>query len=224
MIGLSTNHSTMPKRDLSFGDRCIVKLDQALRSVCGTPSTPGRDNPALNAESSDLTQAERVIAGRLMRVNHTGEVCAQALYQGQALTARDAAVSSKLEHAAAEENDHLSWCSERIIELDGHPSLLNPLWYTGAFAIGALAGLAGNKWNLGFLAETEHQVVAHLDDHLTRLPQDDHSSHAILKQMREDEDRHATTALRAGGVDLPRPVKKLMNIASSVMTRTAYWI
>ena len=156
-----------------------------------------------------------------MRVNHAGEVCAQALYQGQALTARRDETRQQMEQAAEEENDHLVWCRQRIHELGGHTSLLNPLWYTGSLAIGAFSGLLGDKWSLGFLAETEHQVVRHLEGHLQRLPEGDEKSRAILEQMKIDEGEHCTTARDAGGSALPEPVKKLMNLASRVMTTTA---
>jgi ubiquinone biosynthesis monooxygenase Coq7 len=159
-----------------------------------------------------------------MRVNHSGEVCAQALYHGQALTARDAAAKGALEHAAQEETEHLAWTERRIDELEGKKSLLNPLWYAGSFAMGAAAGLLGDRWNLGFLAETEHQVAAHLDGHLRRLPAEDEKSRAILEQMKEDEGRHATSALQHGAAALPDPAKFAMRFASRVMTRTAYWI
>jgi ubiquinone biosynthesis monooxygenase Coq7 len=161
------------------------------------------------------------VAG-LLRVDHAGEVCAQALYQGQALTARRADVRSRLEQAAREENDHLAWCGRRLEELGSHRSLLNPLWYAGSFAIGALAGLAGDRWSLGFLAETERQVVRHLDGHLADLPPDDMKSRAILEQMREDEGRHATTAVDAGAAELPGAVKGLMAGVSRVLTAVAY--
>jgi ubiquinone biosynthesis monooxygenase Coq7 len=159
-----------------------------------------------------------------MRINHSGEVAAQALYQGQALTARLPGVRDKMERAAEEENDHLVWCERRINELGSHKSYLNPFWYAGSFAIGALAGAAGDKWSLGFVAETERQVVRHLDEHLSRLPEHDQRSRAVLEQMKEDEGHHATVALEAGGAELPEPVKKLMSLTSRVMTRTAYWV
>jgi len=160
----------------------------------------------------------------LMRVNHAGEVAAQALYHGQSLTARDPSVRAALERAAREENDHLVWCRDRLAALGGRTSRLDPLWYAGSFAIGALAGLAGDRWSLGFLAETERQVVAHLEDHLARLPPGDRQSRAVLEQMREDEGRHATTAMAAGGGELPPPLRHLMRLTSRIMTRTAYWI
>ena len=159
-----------------------------------------------------------------MRINHTGEVCAQALYQGQALTARLPQVRNRMERAAAEENDHLDWCEGRLQELDSRTSLLNPIWYAGSFAIGAAAGLAGDKWSLGFVAETEQQVGAHLDDHLNRLPERDSKSRAILEQMKEDEARHADQALKAGGAVLPGPIRFAMRLSSKIMTGTVYWL
>jgi ubiquinone biosynthesis monooxygenase Coq7 len=159
-----------------------------------------------------------------MRVNHVGEICAQALYQGQALTARNREVQHTLEQAAREETEHLAWTERRIAELSGRKSLLNPLWYGGSFAIGAFAGMLGDKWNLGFLAETERQVEAHLGGHLKRLPHHDQKSRAIVAQMQIDEAGHATTAVAHGGVDLPVPVKLAMKLGSKVMTQTAYWV
>jgi ubiquinone biosynthesis monooxygenase Coq7 len=159
-----------------------------------------------------------------MRVNHTGEICAQALYQGQALTARNPDARAALEQAASEENDHLAWTSQRIAELGGRTSFLNPLFYTGSFALGAVAGILGDKWNLGFLAETERQVEAHLEGHLGRLPAQDEKSRAIVAEMKDDEARHASTAIQHGGAELPAPVKLAMKMGSQVMTRTAFWI
>lgn len=212
------------ERHYDLFDRLLLTVDRGLRTVFGEPPTSGRPDPAENQAEAALDEAERRDVARLMRVNHAGEVCAQALYQGQALTARLPGVRDKLERAALEENDHLSWCARRTRELGGRTSLLNPLWYTGSFAIGALAGLAGDKWSLGFLAETENQVVRHLDGHLARLPEQDARSRAVLEQMREDEGRHATTAFDAGGAELPAPVKALMTLTSKAMTRTAYWL
>jgi ubiquinone biosynthesis monooxygenase Coq7 len=159
-----------------------------------------------------------------MRVNHSGEVCAQALYQGQAMTARRNEVRDQMQQAAMEENDHLLWCRQRLDELGGHTSLFNPLWYTGSLLIGAATGLLGDKWSLGFLAETEHQVVNHLLSHLDRLPKADAKSSAILTQMKEDEARHKASALQSGGSALPGPAKKIMTLMSRVMTLTAYRI
>ncbi len=205
-------------------DTLLIHVDQALRTVFGQPTTTGRPNPATRQPTDGLEPVEQQEAGRLMRVNHTGEVCAQALYQGQAWTAQLGEVRDRMDQAALEENDHLAWCRERLTELGTHPSVLNPLFYAGAFAIGAAAGRAGDRWSLGFVAETEHQVVAHLNDHLNRLPAQDQASRAILEQMKEDEARHATHALEAGGTPLPLPVRVLMKAVSKVMTGTTYWI
>ena len=214
----------MTPRHYSPFDRFIHGLDQALRTSLGPASSAARANPAAAIPEITLSAAERALAGRLMRVNHAGEISAQALYQGQALTAHLPTVRDKMEQAASEENDHLAWTEERIRELGTHTSVLGPLWYAGSFAIGALAGLAGDKWSLGFVAETEHQVVRHLDGHLARLPEHDAKSRAILEQMRTEETQHATAALAAGGAALPEPVRRLMALTSKVMTKTAYWL
>jgi len=214
----------MTSRQYSFFDQFVHGLDQALHTIFGPAPEASRTNPAANLAEAELAASERELAGRLMRINHAGEISAQALYQGQALTARLPTVRDKMEQAAIEENDHLAWTEERIRELGTHTSVLAPFWYAGSFTIGALAGIAGDKWSLGFVAETEHQVVRHLDSHLTRLPEHDAKSRAILDQMRMDEARHATTALAAGGATLPQPVKQLMALTSKVMTSTAYWL
>jgi ubiquinone biosynthesis monooxygenase Coq7 len=215
---------SMQTRQFSGLDKFISGLDQALHTVFGPTPRAERTNPATNAPAHDLDDRQRDLATRLMRINHAGEVSAQALYQGQAATARLPVVREKMEQAAQEENDHLAWTAERIGELGGHTSWLNPLWYAGSFTIGAIAGIAGDKWSLGFVAETEHQVVRHLDDHLSRLPQEDRKSRVILEQMRVDEAHHATTAIEAGAAELPAPVRQLMGLTSKIMTRTAYWI
>ncbi len=214
----------MSARQYNAMDRLIAGLDQALHTVFGPPPVAERVNPAAACDANDLDPEQRELAARLMRVNHAGEVAAQALYQGQALTARLPRVQEKMQQAAQEENDHLAWTAERIAELGGHTSWLNPVWYTQSFAIGALAGLAGDKWSLGFVAETEHQVVQHLDEHLARLASCDDKSRAILQQMRIDEAQHATTAIEAGAATLPAPLKQLMGLTSKVMTRTAFWV
>lgn len=211
-------------RNLSAADRFIGSLDQAMRLVFGPPPRAERSNPAALFPEPDLPAEERRLSGRLMRVNHSGEICAQALYQGQALTARLDDVRGKMERAAQEENDHLAWTEERVRELGSRTSFFNPLWYAGSFAIGAAAGLAGDRWSLGFLAETERQVVEHLSGHLDRLPAMDTKSRAILHQMREDEGKHATAAVEAGGAALPAPLRRLMRLTSRIMTRTAYWL
>jgi ubiquinone biosynthesis monooxygenase Coq7 len=214
----------MQERDYSPFDKFLMHFDTGLRTVFGRPRVTERPNPANNIAEAELTQADKELAGRLMRINHAGEVAAQGLYEGQALTARLADVRDKMERAAMEENDHLVWCESRINELGSHKSLLNPLWYGGSLMIGAIAGLAGDKWSLGFVTETERQVVRHLDSHLAQLSEKDQKSRAILQQMKEDEGHHATTALHAGGAELPTPVKKLMTLTSKVMTKTAFRI
>ena len=202
-------------------DRLIIGFDRALRTLCG-PAVSLRPVPGGNLPNPELSAAEKRHAAALMRVNHSGEVCAQALYQGQALTARDVAARTTLEHAAAEETEHLAWTAQRIDELGGRVSVLNPLFYAGSFAIGALSGLLGDKWNMGFLAETERQVEGHLDGHLEQLPVQDEKSRAIVAQMKEDEARHANTALAHGAAELPEPVKQAMRISSHLMTVSTY--
>ena len=214
----------MTDRNLSQLDRLIARFDQALHTVFGPPPEAARPNPADATSDANLTPTQRELAGRLMRINHVGEICAQALYQGQAVTAKLPAVRGKMEQAAQEENDHLAWTAQRVAELGTHVSYLNPVWYAGSFAIGAVAGMIGDKWSLGFVAETEKQVVRHLSQHLERLPADDQKSRVILEQMREDEGRHATVAIESGAAILPEPIKQLMRLTSKVMTQTAYWV
>lgn len=214
----------MSTRTHSLADRCIEHLDDALRTIFGEPVGSGRANPAQGLEETGLSSVERAESAGLMRVNHSGEVCAQALYQGQALTARLDATREQMQQASDEENDHLLWCRQRVHELGGHTSLLNPFWYTGAFAIGAGSGLLGDKWSLGFLAETERQVVKHLDGHLQRIASNDGKSRAILEQMKVDEAKHGNMASDAGGTELPGVIRTLMTLASRVMTATAYRI
>lgn len=204
-------------------DRLIVSFDRGLRTVFA-PAVSARAVPGEALPDAPLDAQNRRHAAALMRVNHTGEVCAQALYQGQALTARDAQAQATLERAAQEETEHLAWTERRIEELGGRKSVLNPLFYAGSFTLGAVAGVLGNRWNLGFLAETERQVVEHLDGHLKMLPAEDRRSRAIVTEMRLDEARHATTALEHGAADLPMPVRGLMRLASRVMTRATYWV
>ncbi len=204
-------------------DKFIIGFDNALRTLL-TPAQTLRPVPGTGLPEVELTDAEKNETTALMRVNHVGEICAQALYQGQALTARDTGVQQALTQAAREETEHLAWTERRIAELGGRKSLLNPLWYGGSFAIGAIAGMLGDKWNLGFLAETERQVEVHLAGHLQRLPQHDGKSRAIVAQMQVDEAGHATTAMSYGGAELPALVKLAMQLGSKVMTRTAYWV
>lgn len=214
----------MIKRNYTFFDQMIGHLDSALHTVFGPAPVPVRANPGDKEPEAVLSLAERELSGRLMRINHAGEVCAQALYQGQAVTALLPQVREKMQQAAREENDHLAWTEERLRELGGHASYLNPLWYAGSFAIGALAGILGDKWSLGFVAETEKQVAQHLEGHLRRLPPGDRRSRVILEQMRDDEGRHATVAIESGGAELPPPLRRTMGCASKVMTNTAYWL
>ena len=211
------------ERQLTALDRLIAGFDHALRTIAARP-VAARASPAAGMARAPLDDAARSEAGRLMRVNHAGEVAAQALYMGQALVARDAATRAALESAAAEEGDHLAWCAERLRELDAPVSALTPLWYAGSFAIGAAAGLAGDRWSLGFVIETERQVEQHLDSHLDRLPPEDLASRAVLERMKADEARHGSQARAAGGSDLPAAMQRAMRGAARVMTRTAYWI
>jgi ubiquinone biosynthesis monooxygenase Coq7 len=208
-------------RQLSPLDRLLAGVQRALDTVAATP-VASRPSPGEGSPAADLDVRQRRHAAGLMRVNHTGEVCAQALYDGQAALARDPGTRAHLEAAAAEETDHLAWCAERLHELDDRPSLFNPLWYAGSFAIGALAALAGDRWSLGFVVETERQVEAHLGEHMDRLPPADARSRAILATMQADEARHADNALARGGAKLPFPVPVLMRGASAVMKTVAY--
>ena len=203
-------------------DRCIVEFDRVLRTLA-LPARSQRPQPGGDLPDK-LPEALRADVVGLMRVNHVGEVCAQALYQGQAWTSERPETKQALQGAADEEVEHLAWTQARIHELGGRTSLLNPLWYAGALSIGALAGLAGERWNLGFLAETEKQVEVHLDGHLGRLPSEDLRSRAIVSQMRADEIRHAEMAERLGAADLPPPIKLAMRVCAGVMTRIAYYV
>ncbi len=214
----------MTTRHYSPADRVIGHIDNALRTIFGKPQITERANPAADIADAKLSEQERQRVAGLMRVNHAGEVSAQGLYTGQALTARLPDVREKMERAALEENDHLAWCEQRLDELGSHKSLLNPVWYFGSLTIGAAAGVAGDKWSLGFVAETEHQVIRHLDEHLAKLPPQDEKSRAVLSQMKEDEAHHATVALQHGGAELPGPVKLMMRTTSKIMTTLAYRI
>jgi ubiquinone biosynthesis monooxygenase Coq7 len=202
-------------------DRLIHELDRALRAITGVASA-ARPSPGESKADAALDERERAHAAALMRVNHVGEICAQALYQGQALTARDKGARTALEQAAREEQDHLAWSAQRIRELGGRPSLLNPLWYAGSLAIGAVAGALGDRWNLAFLAETEAQVEEHLTGHLQALPAKDERTRAIVEAMRRDEAKHRASALRLGAAELPGPARLAMRLASRVMTSIAY--
>ena len=213
----------MSTRDFSPLDRLLVDAQNALGTVFGAPPAT-RANPGAGTPEVVLDEDERRHAAGLMRINHVGEVCAQALYVGQAAVARDPATRADLLAAAAEETDHLAWCADRLRELDSRPSLLNPLWYAGSYAIGLAAGLRGDGWNLGFVVETERQVEAHLDEHLQTLPEADLRSRAILEVMKADEARHAEHARSQGARTLPPPVPGLMAMASNLMKAIAYRI
>ncbi len=213
----------MTQRDFNHTDRFLIDAQNALGTVFGSPRA-GRPNPGEGEPEIVLDDAERRHAAGLMRVNHVGEVCAQALYVGQAAVARDERTRTQLLAAAQEETDHLAWCAERLRELDSRPSLLNPLWYAGSYVLGTLAGLRGDGWNLGFVVETERQVEAHLDEHLQSLPGADARSRAILTTMKADEARHAEQAEAQGARVLPQPVPMLMAAASKLMKTVAYRI
>lgn len=205
-------------------DKLLISLDTALRTATGQIAEAKRDNPAADTPDIVMNEPDREHAAGLMRINHAGEVCAQALYAGQAATARTPDVQAGMQRAADDEIDHLSWCKQRLGELDSQPSRLDPLWYAGSFAIGAVAGLAGDGWSLGFVKETENQVEAHLESHIEKLPPEDVRSRAILEQMKLDEARHAQMAVDSGAVDLPDPVRGLMKLTAGVMKAVAYRI
>jgi ubiquinone biosynthesis monooxygenase Coq7 len=211
------------ERDYSPLDRLVMHVHQALSGVAPESSGDTRPNPAAHLEAPELDEAARRHAAGLMRVNHAGEVAAQALYQGHALVARSAGVRGHMLAAAAEERSHLAWCEDRLRELDSGPSRLDPLWYAGSFAIGAIAGLAGDRWSLGFVEETEKQVSEHLAGHLEKLPEGDDKSRAIVEAMGADEQRHGAEAVAAGAQPLPKAVQELMRALARVMTRSAYW-
>lgn len=209
---------------LSPIDRLITQIDTFIRTTSGSIGHRHRESPAISFPESELTSQEKTLSARLMRINHCGEVCAQALYRGQAITAKNAKISSVMHQAAEEESDHLSWCEKRIEELDSHVSFLNPIWYAASFSMGVVTGLMGDKVNLGFVAATEQEVCRHLDIHLEKLPSADVKSRAILLQMRDDEKKHETTAMEQGGVHFPPAVTSMMRQVSKLMTRSTYWI
>ena len=213
----------MNSRTLSAFDRLLVDAQNALGTLAGKP-VARRPNPASTTPDVELDDAERRHAAGLMRINHVGEVCAQGLYFAQAAVARDPETRAHLLEAAQEETDHLAWCGDRLQELDSRPSLFNPLWYAGSYTLGALAGLRGDGWSLGFVVETEHQVEAHLEEHLQTLPEADLRSREILKVMKADEARHAEQAEQAGARLLPQPIPSLMAAASQLMKAVAYRI
>jgi 3-demethoxyubiquinol 3-hydroxylase len=213
----------MAERTFSLVDRLLGEIDIAIK-VLAAPAHASRPAPSATGGELVLDSGDRQKSARLMRVNHSGEIAAQALYQGQALTARDPRVATAMRHAAAEEMDHLAWCEQRISELKGSTSLLNPLWYAGSFAIGALAGAFGDRTSLGFIAETEKQVEAHLREHRDRLPPGDERSHAIVEQMTHDEVQHGAQATALGADELPFPLRLGMRLTSRIMTRSSYWL
>ncbi len=212
-------------RQFSAIDAFCLKADKALRVLTGhnVGHENSRANPAEYIVDHALSAEERKHVAGLMRVNYAGEVCAQALYKGQALTARNHEITKQLEHAGLEEEDHLLWCQKRLQELDSHVSYLNPVWFTGSFLLGLLAGVAGDQWSLGFLAETERQVTRHLENHLQRISATDIKTRKILETMRDEEAEHAQVAITQGAEELPKPIKHLMSAVSKVMTATAYW-
>ncbi len=212
------------QRHYTFLDRLCLSLDQVVRTLNHQAKTTGHPNPAKDIEESVLNDKQRERSAALMRINHAGEVCAQALYHGQGVISRDVDVQEKMQRAAIEEGDHLSWCHERLEELGSHTSYLNPLWYAGSFCIGVVAGIMGDKWSLGFVAETERQVIQHLQGHLHLLPRQDQRSYHIIKKMEEDERHHRDDAMACGAKELPDILKKSMAMTSKIMVKTAYWI
>ena len=211
-------------RQYSFFDKLCMSFDQAIRTLTDNAITTGEVYPGRAVAEEDMNDAERKHAAGLMRVNHAGEVCAQALYHGQAVASRDVAVQKKMEHAALEEGDHLDWCKKRLDELGSHTSYLNPLWYAGSFCIGMAAGMIGDKWSLGFVAETERQVIKHLTGHMAVLPVQDQRSYKILERMERDEARHRDDAIVSGAHDLPLYIKSVMALTSKMMVKTAYYV
>jgi len=216
--------TAMKTRQLTPLDRLLASANNALRTVAAPAGRSARLNPAENILDADLDARQKRHAAGLMRINHAGEVAAQALYQGHATVARDKNIEEQMQRAADEEFDHLAWCEQRIHELGEDVSKLSPFWYAGAYAIGAASGVLGDKWSLGFIAETERQVCAHLDSHLDSLPEEDAKSRAIVEQMRDEEEEHGENAIDAGAAELPAPIKGVMRLTARVMTKTAYWV
>ena len=212
----------MSERDLTPLDQLLAGIDNALRTVASPVGRSARQNPAGDIPAAELDPGQRQHSAGLMRVNHAGEIAAQGLYQGHAAVARSPEIEEQMQRAATEELDHLAWCEQRLSELDSRPSRLSPLWYAGSFAIGAASGVLGDRWSLGFIAETENQVCEHLSAHLDRLPERDARSRAIVERMREEEKAHGEDAVNAGAADLPLPIKRLMRLTAKVMTTTAY--
>ena len=214
----------MQERQLTPVDRLIAGIDSFLKTVTSASTHGTRESPATEVGDEPLSAGEKTHAAGLMRVNHSGEIAAQGLYQGHAAVARDPAIEVQMQHAAEDELDHLAWCEERLKELGSGPSRLNPIWYGGAFIMGVASGVLGDRWSLGFIEETEHQVVQHLSGHLDRLPGNDAKSRAIVHQMRAEEALHGANAKDAGAAKLPAGVQRLMRLTAKIMTRTAYWV
>jgi ubiquinone biosynthesis monooxygenase Coq7 len=211
-------------RHYRFLDKLCLGIDQAVRALQNTAKTSGQAYPGKKIAEAELSDKQRKHSAGLMRINHAGEICAQALYHGQGVVSRSREVQVKMQLAAIEEGDHLMWCKQRLEELGSHTSYLNPLWYTGSFCIGMIAGVVGDQWSLGFVAETERQVIKHLDHHLKTLPAQDERSYQILKQMQTDEAQHRDEAIALGAKDLPNWIKMTMAFTSKVMVKSAYWI
>ena len=209
-------------RHLNLIDSFITECDKTLKTLFGKPEISDRSVPGAGLVEPNLSEIQKKESMRLMRINHAGEVSAQGLYQGQALTAKLPEVRASMDQAAREESDHLAWCEHRVHQLGGRTSIFNPLWYAGSFVLGATAGKVGDKWSLGFVAETETQVVKHIEQHIEKLSTEDTKSRAVLEQMRDDEAHHRAMAIEAGGVDLPKPIKQAMSLVSKVMIAASY--
>ena len=216
--------AAMQDRQLTPVDRLLAGVDSFLKTVTAAPTHGTRESPASNIDDKPMSASEKSHAAGLMRVNHAGEIAAQGLYQGHAAVARDPEIESQMQRAADEELDHLAWCKDRLTELGSAPSRLSPVWYGGAFIIGAASGILGDRWSLGFIEQTERQVVQHLTGHLDRLPADDAKSRAIVHQMRDEEALHGANAKAAGAAELPAHIQRMMRLTAKIMTRTAYWL
>lgn len=212
------------KRQYNFFDRLCLGIDQAVKALTNHVQTSGQIYPASVVDEEPLTDKERKHAAALMRINHAGEICAQALYHGQGMVSKSLEIQEKMQQAAQEEGHHLAWCKQRLDELNSHVSYLNPVWYAGSFCIGMVAGMVGDEWSLGFVAETERQVIHHLEGHLQTLPSNDKRSYAILQRMERDEALHRDEAIRLGARELPGPIKHAMSLVSKIMVKTAYWL
>lgn len=212
------------ERNYTLLDKICIGFDQALRALTNNVSAMASTYPAARVEEQMLDDSQRKHSAALMRINHAGEICAQALYQGQAVVSHSPQIQEKMQQAALEEGQHLEWCKQRLDELGSHTSYLNPLWYTGSFCIGMMAGMIGDKWSLGFVVETERQVIKHLESHLQLLPMQDQRSYKILKQMEQDEAKHRDEAIAAGAAELPDIIKQAMGFTSKIMVKTAYWV